>query len=182
MAITVRPATEDDLPQIHAIFAYYVRTTVISFLILPPPIAYVESRYRASRERQLPYLVAVDSTLNRDNEVVGYTYASPFRGFMLGYGHTVEMTIFCHHAHTNRGIGSLLLDQLLVHLRETKHLSKESGHEDEAREFEIRTVLAVTAVDDRNPRGGLALRDWYVKRGFHQAGRMSQVGFKQGRV
>ncbi|KAL1960664.1 hypothetical protein VTO42DRAFT_7243 [Malbranchea cinnamomea] len=45
----------------------------------------------------------------------------------------------------------------------------------------IRNLLAVMAVDTDGKGGGEGLRDWYVKRGFVERGRMKEVGFKNGR-
>lgn len=178
MAVTVRPATTDDLPQIREIFEHYVLNTVVSFLVQKPPPNYVASRFQESTSRNLPYLVAVDD----HDDVVGYSYASAFRGFMLGYGHTVEISLFCHPQHTSKGIGSQMIRQLLEILRTTQHLTREVGHEDNPVETPVRKVMAIMAVDDATPGQGLELRDWYKKWGFEEVGRLKGVGFKKGRV
>ena len=181
MAIRVRPASQSDLTQIHVIFQYYVMNTVVSFLINKPPIDYIQSRFEATRERGLPYLVAEYHGSGCTSQVVGYAYASPFRGFMLGYGHSVEMTIFCHPDHVGQGVGSGLMMELLRLLRETKHVSRELGHEDQPKEFDIKTVMAIMSVDDEREDKGLGLRDWYAKWGFSEVGRLKKIGFKNGR-
>ena len=167
--------------QIHAIYEYYVLNTVVTFLINKPPSDYIKSRFEAGRERGLPYLVAQKENPDRTSQIVGYAYASPFRGFMLGYGHSVEITIFCHPDHIAQGIGSGLMRELLGSLKGTKHVSREVGYEDQPKEFEITTVMAVMSVDDEKQDKGLSLRDWYVKWGFSQAGRLKNIGFKDGR-
>jgi L-amino acid N-acyltransferase YncA len=181
MAIRVRPASQSDLIQIHEIYQYYVVNTVITFLINKPPIDYIKSRFEATRERGLPYLVAEQHGSECTSQVVGYAYASPFRGFMLGYGHSVEMTIFCHPDHVGQGVGSSLMMELLRLLKEMKHVSRELGHEDQPKEFAIKNVMAVMAVDDEKEDKGLGLRDWYVKWGFAEVGRLKKIGFKNGR-
>ncbi|KIX92036.1 uncharacterized protein Z520_12251 [Fonsecaea multimorphosa CBS 102226] len=178
MAVAVRPATQDDLPQIREIFEHYVLNTVVSFLVQKPPPNYVASRFQESCSRNLPYLVAVDDR----RQVVGYAYASAFRGFMLGYGHTVEISLFCHPQHTNKGIGSQMIKRLIELLRTTKHLTREVGHEDNVVEFDVRKVMAIMAVDETAPGNGLALRDWYTRRGFKEVGRLHGVGFKKNRM
>lgn len=178
MAVTVRPATVADLPQVHEIFEHYVLNTVLSFLVQQPPQDYIRHRFEDVISRKLPYLVAVDAK----GQVVGYTYAGAFRGHMLGYGHTVEISLFCHPQHTNEGIGSRLLQQLIQTLRATKHVTKEAGHGDNPVEFDVRKVLAVMAVDETAPKQGLALRDWYLRWGFEEVGRLKGVGCKNGRM
>ena len=176
MAVIVRPAKEDDLPEVREIFEHYVLNTVVSFLVQKPPPDYIEMRFRESTSRNLPYLVAVGA----DGRIVGYSYASAFRGFMLGYGHTVEISLFCHPQHTNRGIGSQMIAALIQILRTTKHLTKEVGHEETPVEFEVKKVMAIMAVDETAPGHGLALRDWYKKWGFEEVGRLKGVGCKKG--
>jgi L-amino acid N-acyltransferase YncA len=179
MSTQIRHAEQFDIPQILTLYKYYVANTVITFLIKEPAETYISSRLSACQDRGLPYLVAEDCS---SSKIIGYCSASAFRGFMLGYGHTVEMTIFVHPEHIKRGIGSLLMKELVQKLREAKHNSCEASHDDEPVEFPIRNVLAVMAVDDQAVGGGLALRDWYIgKWGFEQVGHLKQVGFKNGR-
>lgn len=179
MSFNIRSATVEDLPQVQSIFEYYVLNTVVSFLVQKPPADYIKSRYQDSTSRNLPYLVAVEKG---SGKVLGYTYASAFRGFMLGYGHSVEMTIFCHPDHKGQGIGRQLMDAMLRALHETKHASKEAGYEDNVVEFSVKKVFAIMAVDETASGGGLALRDWYRKWGFEEVGRLKGVGFKKGRM
>jgi L-amino acid N-acyltransferase YncA len=181
MATRTRPASESDLAKIHSIFEYYVLNTVVTFLINKPPLDYIKSRFEATLERGLPYLVAQQTVSDGTSQIVGYAYASPFRGFMLGYGHSVEITIFCHPNNVGQGVGSALMRELLRLLKETKHISREAGYEDHPQEFEIKSVMAIMSVDDEREDNGLGLRDWYVTRGFSEVGRLKRIGFKKGR-
>lgn len=179
MAVQIRTAEHSDIPQILSLYKHYVANTIITFLTKEPAETYLSTRLTASRNRGLPCIVALEL---HSSQIVGYASASPFRGFMLGYGHTVEMSIFVHPEHIKRGIGSLLMGELIQRLREGRHVSCEDGHEDEPVGFPIKNVLAVMAVDDQAAGGGLALRDWYVSRwGFEQVGHLKKVGFKNGR-
>jgi L-amino acid N-acyltransferase YncA len=179
MAVIIRDAELSDVPQLLAMYKHYVANTVITFLVKEPEESYISSRLAATQARGLPYLVAVETSAT---QVIGYASASAFRGFMLGYGHTVEMTIFVHPEHLGCGIGSLLMKNLIERLKECKHVSQETGHGDEPVVFPVKNVLAVMAVDDKADGGGLALRDWYVSKwGFEQVGHLKKIGFKDGR-
>lgn len=186
MAVNIRPATYEDIPQIHSIYEYYVLKTVVTFLVNPPPLTYISERFKSTEERGLPYLVAVDKspTESGDEPIVGYAYASGFRGFMLGYAHTVEITIFLHPDHRGRGVGNKLMEQLLQQLRGKVHISRESsgnGQLPEPLKVEVKQVLAIMSVDEEGPGGGMALRDWYRKWGFEEVGHLRKVGHKKGR-
>ncbi len=110
MVLRIRDAVKSDIPQILAIYKHYVANIVITFLTKDPADAHISNRLTASQERGLPYLVAEDSS---NSQIVGYASASAFRGFMLGYGHTVEMTVLVHPEHTNRGFVSFSMRELI---------------------------------------------------------------------
>ncbi len=175
--MTVRPGESTHLPQIQEIFTHYVLNTVVSFLVHAPPLEYVKSRFESSKARGLPYLVC----LNEQEEITGYAYASAFRGFMLGYGHSVEISIFVHPKYVGRRVGAMLMEALLQRLGETKHVSCEEGYEDAKEEFEVRSLVAVMSFDTQDVDKTMALREWYVKWGFEEVGRLKGIGFKNGR-
>ena len=73
--------------------------------------------------------------------------------------------------------------RLLSELKQAKHVTHEVGYEDSPQEFQVQKLLAIMAVDDEAPNGGLDLRDWYVNKwGFEQVGRLKGVGYKRGRT
>jgi GNAT superfamily N-acetyltransferase len=147
-----------------------------------------------TESRKLPYLVAIEEDAENNREiVVGYTYLSPFRGHMLSYGPTVELTLFVHPDHQSRSIGTRLLTAVLESARVpgVVHRAHEVTVDDDGLEHTVyaedghgvrlRNILAVMAVDPEGKDGGEALRRWYVKRGFVERGRMDRIGFKKGR-
>ncbi|EEA23209.1 hypothetical protein TMatcc_002066 [Talaromyces marneffei ATCC 18224] len=101
----IRDATPTDLPQIRAINTHYILNTVLTFMKTPPPPDTILGKYNDLKEHRLPYLVAVDKDLkHKDKEdgsdlVLGYTYLSPYRGHVLSYAPTVELTLFVHPDH-----------------------------------------------------------------------------------
>lgn len=211
MSIKIRSATPADVPQIYAINAHYILNTSLTFLQNPPPRAVFAAKFdEISNIRGLPYLVAVESrTSNTPNHgltedpleevVLGYSYLSPFRGHMLSYAPTVELSLFVHPDHQSRSVGSQLFAAIVDKARDpnTRHCAREVtegpggdgvGMEmhgvlagDGGEGVKIRSILAVMAVDPEGKDGGEALRAWYVKKGFVQRGWMKNIGFKRGR-
>ncbi|KAL1877687.1 hypothetical protein Plec18167_004653 [Paecilomyces lecythidis] len=196
MSFQIRPATEADIPEVHAINTHYVTNTVVTFLQNPAPLSSTFSKFRDFTDRGLPFLVAVDDaksagdTAQQQQTVIGYTYLSPFRGAMLSYGPTVELSLFVHKDHTSRGVGSVLLSALLEKIQggKVKHLAREHAgdpdHEVRAPDggVPIRNVIACMALDTVDGKeGGEGLRKWYEKRGFAERGRLKSVGYKKGR-
>lgn len=200
---TIRDATPSDLPQIRAINIHYILNTVLTFRRTPPPPSTILAKYNDIKAHHLPYLVAIDSNLkhknnNNDNEddsndlVLGYAYLSPYRGEMLSYASTVELTLFIHPDHQSKSVGSKLLSSILQAAESVLHRGYEIGGMDDETATKVvaggnglgvfvRNVLAVMAVDTDGPEEGDKLRKWYIERGFVERGRLERIGFKRGK-
>lgn len=187
---TYRPVEEADLPQIRAINTYYILNTSLTFMRTPPPLEAYSAKLHNLATRGLPYIVAVDGTRKTEEGsdlVVGYASFSPFRGHLVAYAPTVELTLFVHPYYHSRSIGSNLLNVLLqlVQRGEIRHRCEEPGVEKEPANAldsvsRVRNIIAVMAVDPEGKDRGEALSQWYIKRGFVERGRMEKVGFKRG--
>ena len=103
----VRDALEDDMEAIQAIYAYYVTHFCATFEETPPSVNEMKARRAKTLARGLPYLVA-----ELDGEVLGYTYAGPFRP-RSAYRYTIEDSIYVAPMVARRGIGSALLGTLV---------------------------------------------------------------------
>lgn len=179
MDIDVRPASSADLQQVQAIYEHYVLNTVNSFTVRRPPADWASKKFEVIQKRHLPFLVADDRT---GRQILGYCYATGFRT-SLGYGPSVELSLFCRPDYTSKGVGSGLMRQLLNELSHARHTTWEDGHEDNLTEYQVKKAIVVMAVDPEASHNGLGLRDWYIDRfGFEQVGWMKGVGDKKGRV
>ena len=131
----IRSATPSDLPQILTINTHYILNTVLTFKQTPPSPSILLSKYNDIKARRLPYLVAIDSSIKQKNEngndsndlVLGYAYLSPYRGEMLSYAPTVELTLFVHPSHQSRSVGSRLLAAILKASESVLHLGWGEG-------------------------------------------------------
>ncbi|KAI7972801.1 hypothetical protein EIK77_003947 [Talaromyces pinophilus] len=196
---TIRDATPSDLPQIRAINIHYILNTVLTFRQTPSPPSTIQAKYNDIKAHHLPYLVAIDTSLKHKNDdeddsdlVLGYAYLSPYRGEMLSYASTVELTLFIHPDHQSKSIGSKLLASILQAAESVLHRGFEFGGMDDETATKVvagenglgvsvRNVLAVMAVDTDGPDEGDKLRRWYLERGFVERGRLKRIGFKSGR-
>jgi L-amino acid N-acyltransferase YncA len=150
----VRPAAVGDLETIAGIFAGYVEESVATFEEVPPNVARWRRRLDDLAARPLPFLVA-----EVGGEVVGYAYASPWRP-KPAYRYTVEDTVYVAPEWTGRGLGRLLLDELLA-------ACAQAG---------VRQIIAVIA-DTGDPASGAL----HYACGFVEAGRLKAVGHKHDR-
>ncbi|WP_084774822.1 GNAT family N-acetyltransferase [Nonomuraea candida] len=150
----VRALVETDLPAIAGIYAHYVTGTVTTFDETPPGLDDWRAKAAGITEAGLPFLVA-----ETDGQVAGYAYVSQYRP-KAAYRHTLEDTIYLAPGRTGKGLGRLLLGELI----------------DRAARTEARQIVAVIA-DSGDP----ASARLHEKFGFEPSGRLKAVGFKHGR-
>ena len=108
--MSIRFATEQDIPAILAIYGPYVENTAISFEYSVPSLEEFTQRFR-KYTKQFPWLV-----WEENGSILGYAYGSaPFE--RAAYGWCAEASIYLAPQAHRRGIGSKLyavLEQLLT--------------------------------------------------------------------
>ncbi|HEY1788566.1 MAG TPA: GNAT family N-acetyltransferase [Verrucomicrobiae bacterium] len=149
---TIRTATESDLAAINDIYNYYVPNSTCTYQEQPDTMDDRLQWFRHHGEKH-PVTVALDN-----GQVVGWGSLSPFRE-RSAYRYTVENSVYVHHEHHRRGIGSLLLKDLITRGR---HL----GH---------RVIIAGI---DGEQTASVAI---HAKFHFKKAAHLHQAGFKFGR-
>jgi phosphinothricin acetyltransferase len=107
-SLLIRPSTAADLPAITEIYGASVRHGTGTFEIEAPSRDEIAARRDAVVGQQLPWLVAQSAS-----GVLGYAYASPFRP-RPAYRYCVEDSIYLAETARGRGIGKLLLAELIA--------------------------------------------------------------------
>ena len=113
---TLRDATTSDLDAINAIYNHYVLNSTCTFQIAPES---PDSRaaWFANRSPAHPVIVAESA-----GEIIAWGSLSPFHK-REAFAATAENSIYVHHLHLRRGLGSLLLDALILRARSANLLS-----------------------------------------------------------
>ena len=106
----IRPSTEADIAAITAIYAHHVLHGTGTFETEPPSVADMAGRRADVLGKNLPYLVIEDA-----GQVMGFAYANWFKP-RPAYRFSVEDSIYMHKDSGGRGLGKLLLNQLLTQL------------------------------------------------------------------
>jgi L-amino acid N-acyltransferase len=154
--IVVRTATADDLPATLAIYNELIGTTTVAWSEQPQTLAERREWFERQQLRGFPVLVAVEGA-----EVVGMTSFGDFRDSVHwpGYRFTAEHSIHVRDDRRGRGIGRLLMDELLATAR--------------ARGIHV-LVGAIDAANADSVR-------FHEACGFVEVARMPETGFKFGR-
>ena len=153
-ALTLRDATDADVPAIARIYRGHVLHGTASFEEVPPEEDEMRRRFVEVRSSGRPYLVAAV-----DGRVMGYAYASAYRS-RSAYRFTLEDSIYLDPSAAGRGLGSLLMQALIERC--------EAGP--------WREMVAIIGDSANEP--SIAL---HRKFGFVHVGTLKNVGFKHGR-
>jgi L-amino acid N-acyltransferase YncA len=151
--MTIRAATEQDIPAITAIYNEVVANSTAVWTEKPDTEAERLAWMRARRALGYPVLVATDGAA-----VLGYGTFSDFRAWP-GYRHTVEHSVYIHAGHRGRGLGGVIINELV-----------------EAASVLGKHVL-LAGIDGAN-EASLRL---HARAGFAEVARMPEVGCKFGR-
>ncbi|HVT90144.1 MAG TPA: GNAT family N-acetyltransferase [Tepidisphaeraceae bacterium] len=146
---TIRPARQDDLPAINDIYNHFVHICTCTYQEQSETMESRQNWFARHGERH-PVIVA-----EQDGRVVGWGSLSPLHG-RSAYRYTVEDSVYVHHGAQGRGIGSMLLQELIDRARTIGH------------------HVMIASIDSAQ-RGSLAL---HARFGFQEVGHLHEVGFK----
>ena len=148
--ITVRHATENDLPQILDIYNDIIKTTTAVYYYEPHTLEMRKAWFDERKQLGFPIFVAEE-----DGAVLGMSTIGPFR-VPTAYKYSVENTVHVAAHARGRGIGKLLLAPLI----------------EAAKELGMHTIIA--GIDASN-EVSLHLHKSF---GFEEVAHFKQVGFK----
>ena len=151
--LTIRAATAADLAAVNDIYNHYVRHSTCTYQTAPSTAAEREA-WLAAHGPEHPATVAVRG----GGEVVGWGSLSRFHP-REAYRHTVENSVYVRHDLHRRGIGGIILADLI----------------DRARRIGHHTIIAGI---DTEQAGSIAIHRRF---GFEQVAHLKEVGFKFGR-
>lgn len=113
-ALSIRLAAHGDVEAINSIQNHYVVNSTATFLTEPLTLAQ-RLAWLNGRSPAHPVTVAVDGSA-----VVGWAALGDFRS-RPAYRHTVEFSIYVHHARHRDGVGRALLADLVERARAAGH-------------------------------------------------------------
>ncbi|HMS34094.1 MAG TPA: N-acetyltransferase family protein [Ignavibacteria bacterium] len=148
----IRNVKESDALQISEIYNHYIRNTAITFEEAEIKEDDIIRRIKSVTE-EFPWII------NEEEGIInGYAYSNRWKE-RSAYRYSAENTVYVHKDHFGKGIGKMLLQELIVQL-------KKKG---------IHSILAGIAMPNE---ASIVLHE---KCGFIKCGTLKEVGFKFGK-
>lgn len=151
MSITISAYVEaNDCPTILEIINFNILNSTALYDYVPRTLVQQQAIFQDKIKKGFPIIVAVEN-----EKVIGFGYYSEFR-FREAYKFTVEHSVYVHPKHHGKGIGKLLLTELI-------RLAKAQN---------LHTMIGV--IDSENT-GSIAFHE---KMGFEIVGVIKESGYK----
>jgi phosphinothricin acetyltransferase len=148
----VRDAQPEDLPHIREIYNHYVANSTVTFDEDAMSLREWKSKYAYLHKLGMPFIVAVSPA----GQILGYALVQPWKQ-KRAYRFTVENSIYLGAASTGKGLGTVLMQELIDR-------SKKAG---------LKEMIAVIA--DKGAEASIKMHENF---GFTEIGRMGRVGYK----
>ena len=153
MEITIRTAVPTDLQSILDIVNHAILHTTANYNYQPQTLESQIQWFKDKQQHGFPVIVA-----EFQNKVIGYGAFGTFRE-KIGYQYTVEHSVYVGENHYGKGVGKLLLSELI-------RLARAQNYH-----------VMVGAIDAENT-GSIAFHKQF---GFEESGIIKQAGFKFGK-
>ena len=150
--INVRPANENDIPAMLAIYNEIILNTTAVWHNDPHTLQMRQQWFALKKEQGYPVFIA-----EAQNDLVGFSTIGPFRPWP-GYRFTVENSVYVAAGSRGKGIAKLLMPPLIG----------------AARELNMHAIVA--GIEASNE----ASRALHEKFGFVEVAHFKEVGFKFG--
>jgi len=151
---TIRPARDEDMSAIAAIYTHHILNGTGTFETTPPSTEEMATRRADVLAKGLPYLVLEDA-----GEVQGFAYCNWFKP-RPAYRFSAEDSVYLAPDTGGKGLGRILLTELMA----------------QAERAGVRKLIAV--IGDSANAGSIGV---HRSLGFNQVGVLSACGWKFGR-
>ncbi|AGW42158.1 phosphinothricin acetyltransferase protein [Leifsonia xyli subsp. cynodontis DSM 46306] len=148
----IRQARAEDLPHVREIYNHYVANSTVTFDEDAMTLREWKSKFGYLQKLGMPFIVAESPS----GQVLGYALVSPWKQ-KRAYRYTVENSIYLGAASTGKGLGPVLMQELIDR-------SKAAG---------LKEMIAVIA--DKGAEASIKMHENF---GFTEIGRMGRVGYK----
>ena len=149
---SLREARSQDLPGVREIYNHYVANSTVTFDEDAMTLKEWKDKFAYPKKLGMPFIVAESAS----GQILGYALVTPWKQ-KRAYRFTVENSIYLGAASTGKGLGPVLMQELIDR-------SKEAG---------LKEMIAVIA--DKGAEASIKMHENF---GFTEIGRMGRVGYK----
>jgi phosphinothricin acetyltransferase len=149
---SIRETEPADLPWVREIYNHYVANSTVTFDEDAMTLREWKSKFAYLKKLGMPFIVAVSPS----GQILGYALVTPWKQ-KRAYRFTVENSIYLGAASTGKGLGPVLMQELIDR-------SKAAG---------LKEMIAVIA--DKGAEASIKMHENF---GFTEIGRMGRVGYK----
>jgi len=153
MKITFVPIAKQDLPEVTAIYNYYVENSTATFHLASISEEEMEAILLLGHSLYKSFVVLID------NEIVGFCYLGQFRK-KEAYDISAEVTLYIKHDYTGKKIGG----EILAFMEKT------------AKDLGLKNLVGVITSENL---GSLKL---FERNGYFKCGHLKNIGIKFGRA
>lgn len=148
----MRDARPEDLPHVCEIYNHYVANSTVTFDEDAMTLREWKSKFAYLKKLGMPFIVAESP----NGQILGYALVQPWKQ-KRAYRFTVENSIYLGAASTGKGLGPVLMQELI----------------DRSRAAGLKEIIAVIA--DKGAEASIKMHENF---GFTEIGRMGHVGYK----
>ncbi|MGN6761157.1 MAG: GNAT family N-acetyltransferase [Leifsonia sp.] len=148
----MRDARPEDLPHVREIYNHYVANSTVTFDEDAMTLREWKSKFAYLKKLGMPFIVAESP----NGQILGYALVQPWKQ-KRAYRFTVENSIYLGAASTGKGLGPVLMQELI----------------DRSRAAGLKEIIAVIA--DKGAEASIRMHENF---GFTEIGRMGHVGYK----
>ena len=148
----MRDARPEDLPHVREIYNHYVANSTVTFDEDAMTLREWKSKFAYLKKLGMPFIVAESP----NGQILGYALVQPWKQ-KRAYRFTVENSIYLGAASTGKGLGPVLMQELI----------------DRSRAAGLKEIIAVIA--DKGAEASIKMHENF---GFTEIGRMGHVGYK----
>lgn len=148
----MRDARPEDLPHVCEIYNHYVANSTVTFDEDAMTLREWKSKFAYLKKLGMPFIVAESP----NGQILGYALVQPWKQ-KRAYRFTVENSIYLGAASTGKGLGPVLMQELI----------------DRSRAAGLKEIIAVIA--DKGAEASIRMHENF---GFTEIGRMGHVGYK----
>ena len=151
----IRSIQKKDVKYVLEIYNYYIENSLSNFEESKVPLIKFKQMILKILSKKLPFII-----YEIDKKIIGFAFLNDYRS-KSGYRFSFENSIYVHKKYINKGIGNILLKNLIAEAKKNKM---------------IKNIVAI--IGDSKNYSSIKI---HYKNGFKKIGILKNIGYKKNR-